>query len=128
MATSSHITKTEGNCTLYFKMNRRVRLSKMFSIYYKMQQLDVKTVWFFYEGNRIIGNQTPQQDFFGTFLYFIVTCCWDWRTMQKSALLSTDWEVEDSSTDKSHGERTFLLCFYETSNEIETIYEVWRDL
>ncbi|KAK3414724.1 hypothetical protein EUGRSUZ_H00049 [Eucalyptus grandis] len=45
---------------LYFKINRTARLSRLFNIYCERRQLDVQTVQFLYEGNRITGNQTPQ--------------------------------------------------------------------
>ncbi|XP_030533853.2 uncharacterized protein LOC115743268 [Rhodamnia argentea] len=44
---------------LFFKINPRVRLSKMFNIFCERRQLDVHTVQFLYEGNRITGRYTP---------------------------------------------------------------------
>ncbi|KAL3729362.1 hypothetical protein ACJRO7_026471 [Eucalyptus globulus] len=80
-----------------------------------------QTMQFLYTGNRITSNQTPQQHHLKFIMYFVITYHCDWRIKPKSALLSTSWKAEDSSTDKSRVERTFLLCFFKTSNEIETI-------
>ncbi|KAF8014278.1 hypothetical protein BT93_H0191 [Corymbia citriodora subsp. variegata] len=44
---------------LYFKINRTTKLSRLFQIYCERRQLDVRTMQFLYEGNRITGNQTP---------------------------------------------------------------------
>ncbi|KAI6693994.1 hypothetical protein NL676_021704 [Syzygium grande] len=82
---------------LYFKINGTVRLSKMFAIYCERRQLEVQTVQFLYEGNRITGNQTPHGLHLG-FMIFVATCSWDWRTVPKSVPLSTSLEAEDSST------------------------------
>ncbi|XP_030463891.1 small ubiquitin-related modifier 1-like isoform X2 [Syzygium oleosum] len=54
------VVRGQDNRILYFKINGTVRLSKMFAIYCEMRQLEVQTVQFLYEGNRITGNQTPQ--------------------------------------------------------------------